>query len=140
MISGTKSCWRPVTTGVSKGSIQGPVLFNIFIDDQDDGRECTLSKFTGDTKLGEVADTPEVCASIQRDFDRLEKFTDSNLTEFNKGKCQLCPWGGITLGHTLVTNWLESSSAEKDFRVLVVSKLTISQQCALMAKAVSLLA
>ncbi|GAB0180077.1 mitochondrial enolase superfamily member 1 [Grus japonensis] len=36
--------------------------------------------------------------------------------------------------YTLVTNWLESSSAEKVFRVLVDSKLTTSQQCALAAK------
>ncbi|PKU40804.1 rna-directed dna polymerase from mobile element jockey-like [Limosa lapponica baueri] len=117
-------------------TVQGPVLFNIFINDQDDGRDCILSKFTDDTKLGEVADTLEVRASIQRDLDRLEKWADRNLIEFNKGKCQVCPWGGISPGqYTLVTNWLESSSAEKEFRVLVDSKLAMSQECALAEKA-----
>ena len=111
-------------------------MFNVFINDLDDGAKCTLSKFADFTKLGGVTGTPKDHSAIQRDLDRWEKWADRKLMQFNKKKWKSCIWGGTTLCHQcmLWASQLENSFAEKDLGVFVDSKLTINQQCALAAR------
>ena len=80
---------------------------------------------------------PEGCAAIQRDCDRLEKWADRNLTQSTRDRqCSVLHLRRNNPRHQylLEATHMESSFAEKDLGVLVHTKLTMSQQCALAAK------
>jgi len=80
--------------------------------------------------------TPEGCAAIQRDLERLESWAQRILMKFNKDKCSVLHLGRNNPMHQyrLRVDLLESSSVERDLGVLVDNKLTMNQQCTLVAK------
>ncbi|CAM4409115.1 unnamed protein product [Caretta caretta] len=135
-INGMMSDWREVSNGVPQGSVLGPMLFNIFINDLDVGIESLLVKFSDDSYRGGVANTLEDRAKIQRDLDKLENWAIDDKMKLIKDKCKVLHLWKKNQIHKdrMGDNWLVSSTAEKDLVVVVDPSLNMGQQCDVVAK------
>ena len=86
-VEGEYSDWINVTSGVPQGSVLGPTLFLIYINDIDDGIISKLSKFADDSKLVKGLRTNEDSEILRRDLVKLEDWAETWQMEFNVEKC-----------------------------------------------------
>ena len=75
-----------VISGIPQGSILGPILFTVFINDLPDSIDSTCKIFADDTKLyGSVKNQAE----IQKDLTSLQNWSDTWNLHFNVAKCKV---------------------------------------------------
>ncbi|XP_069607092.1 uncharacterized protein [Ranitomeya imitator] len=131
VINGIVSNWVAVTSGVPQGSVLGPVLFNIFINDLVEGLHSKISIFADDTKLCKAVNTREDSILLQMDLDKLETWAERWQMRFNNDKCKVIHMGRRNQYHHYTLNGkpLGKSDREKDLGILVNDKLTWSSQC-----------
>jgi hypothetical protein len=79
----------PVTSGVPQGSILGPVLFALYVNDLPDaGQFSQVAMFADDTKLFSTIKTENDCEYLQNDLDNLRVWSSETGLSFNDKKCK----------------------------------------------------
>ena len=68
--------WRAVASGVPQGSVLGPLLFVIYINDLEENATGLIRKFADDTKVGGFADIDEDRQRLQQDIGQLETWAE----------------------------------------------------------------
>ena len=134
VLNGIFSSWMEVLSGVPQGSVLGPLLFIIFINDLDlaAGNVETVAKFADDTKIGQTVETVEEVEQLQRALDGLCGWAEDWCMQFNVSKCKVMHFGHGNRQHVYSMNGvpLEKTMEEKDVGVTVSSNLKPSAQCA----------
>ena len=94
--NGTISEEQEVISGVPQGTVLASILFIIMISDIDEELRNSISRlFADDTKISAKIRTYEDTKLLQKDLDKVYKWADDNLMEFNEKKFER-----MSHGHT----------------------------------------
>ena len=131
-IDNTFGDWRKIIAGLPQGSILGPILFNIFLND--------IFFFLKDANLGNYADDSTlyaynknletVISNLRQEFSILSNWFYDNYMVLNPGKCHFMLFGvKENEQFDLICNdiTLKHSSHEKILGVTIDNKLSFDE-------------
>ncbi len=132
-VNGSKSTWSDVCSGVPQGSVIGPLLFVIFINDMPHNITNFVSLFADDTKLFGRSTTQSDKDSIQDDLQKLQDWSVKWDLRFNEQKCKSLYLGKNNAKKTYMMGsiqnpvLLEETLAEKDLGITIDNELSFAK-------------
>ena len=115
----------PVRSGIPQGSVLGPTLFVVFINDLPLEVTSTVRIFTDDTKIFRKISSSVDSAALQADLTHLVSWSNIWQMKFNASKCKSMHLGSSNSRHvyTMDDHSLEQVRQERDLGVIVDEKL-----------------
>ena len=92
-VNSALSEWESVISGVSQGSIVGPILFTFYINDLPADSIATLLLFADDTKLIKMLLSMMSHSELQNDLNHLISWSEKWQLKFNTSKCKVLRFG-----------------------------------------------
>ena len=143
VIGNSESDNLDVLSGVPQGSILGPLLFVLFINDLTDGisDQTNIAMYADDTKIWRQIYSIEDCYALQCDVDYMQNWAIRNKMNFHPKKCKVL---NISLKnksiydyalpfsqffYSLGENILDFTDSENDLGLLVTRKLNWTEHC-----------
>ena len=84
VLNGVHSGWAPILSGVPQGSVLGPLLFLIFVNDLEEGIKSKIMFFADDTSLFSVVRDPGLSAlQLNHDLDLIGRWAAQWKMSFN---------------------------------------------------------
>ena len=94
VVGGEHSEWSRVVSGVPQGTVLGPLLFLLYINDLPENLSSTCRLFADDCVVYKTIISPENALTLQNDLDRLSEWEDKWHMKFNAKKCFLLRFTG----------------------------------------------
>ncbi len=126
VINSSKSQWMEVSSGIPQGSVLGPLLFVLFINDLPDSVTSQVFLFADDTKIFRTIKSDDDQATLQTDLNKLSEWSEKWLLKFHPGKCKHMHIGKATnnpTSYSLDSTNLESIRQEKGIGVIIDADL-----------------
>ena len=131
-VNGEESFSAPVLSGIPQGSVLGPILFVIYINDLPDSIKSDTLMFADDTKVMRCIMSEVDSLGLQQDVHELEQWSDRWLLRFNADKCHILTIGKIenikhTHNYELFGNRLDHVFEEVDLGVTIDYELRFEE-------------
>ena len=89
VLPGANSRWNSIHAGVPQGSVLGPLLFLLFINDIVNDIGSSIRLFADDTSLYIIVENPELAAQLlNTDLEKITKWAKTWLVTFNPSKTE----------------------------------------------------
>ena len=126
-INDSNSKWQDVTSGIPQGSVIGPLLFVVYINDLPDIVKSSVYLFADDTKIFNLVRDQNDRDTLQRDLEKLTEWSETWLLKFHPDKCKFLHIGKHDPPpdheYKLMGNRLQQVHQEKDIGVIIDDKL-----------------